>query len=215
VDLRIPGLLVVPGDVGFLNQFFSALLLVSNGAPPGSGLSVHSLTGEIELPAGDDGVRDTLDDPLRLAVTEGGPPAGTKVAQIRGPGGGRFAPGEQGQAEYLLEGRREGFHEIQFDIAGFLDGLPVGTIPLRGEARGGVLVRNRDFHLTFSVPATVRKQEEFTLYVTVTNTALDNAPLVRVGIGGAVSGASLVPGESDLREIGPRPEGIDDASLRL
>ena len=207
VDLRIPGLLVVPGDVGFLNQFFSALLLVSNGAPPGSGLTVHSLTGEIELPAGDDGVRDTLDDPLRLAVTEGGPPAGTKVAEIRGPGGGSFAPGEQGQAEYLLEGRREGFHEIQFDIAGFLDGLPVGTIPLRGEARGGVLVRNRDFHLTFSVPATVRKQEEFTLYVTVTNTALDNAPLVRVGIGGAVSGASLVPGESDLREIedlGPR-----------
>lgn len=54
-DLRIPGLLVVPGDVGFLNQFFSALLLVSNGAPPGSGLVVHSLEGEIALSSAFDG----------------------------------------------------------------------------------------------------------------------------------------------------------------
>ncbi len=200
-DLRIPGLLVIPGDIGFLNQFFSALLIVANGAPLGSSLSVHSLQGEILLPDGEDGVAGTSDDPLRLAVTEGGPPAGIKVAAIRGPGGDRFEPGEQGQAEYLLEGRREGFHEIRFDIMGSLDGLPVGTIPIRGEARGGILVRNRDFHLTFSVPATVRAQEEFTLYVTVTNTALDNAPLVRVGIGGAVSGASLIPGEADVRTI--------------
>jgi len=200
-DLRIPGLLVIPGDIGFLNQFFSALLIVANGAPLGSSLSVHSLQGEILLPDGEDGVAGTSDDPLRLAVTEGGPPAGIKVAAIRGPGGDRFEPGEQGQAEYLLEGRREGFHEIRFDIMGSLDGLPVGTIPIRGEARGGVLVRNRDFHLTFSVPATVRAQEEFTLYVTVTNTALDNAPQVRVGIGGAVSGASLIPGEADVRTI--------------
>ena len=38
-DVRIPGLIVVPGDVGFLNQFFSAILLVSNGAPLTAGES--------------------------------------------------------------------------------------------------------------------------------------------------------------------------------
>ena len=29
----IPGVVVIPGQIGFLNQFFSALLMVSNAAP--------------------------------------------------------------------------------------------------------------------------------------------------------------------------------------
>src|SRR5262249_55061378 len=33
--VRIPSVLVIPGDVGFLKQFFSAQLYVSNGAPGG------------------------------------------------------------------------------------------------------------------------------------------------------------------------------------
>ncbi len=49
-DVRIPGLIVFPGDVGFLNQFFGALLIVSNGAPNGSGLSVSALNATITLP---------------------------------------------------------------------------------------------------------------------------------------------------------------------
>ncbi len=32
----IPGVVVIPGNIGFLHQFFSALVLVSNGAGPQS-----------------------------------------------------------------------------------------------------------------------------------------------------------------------------------
>ena len=50
-----------------MNQFFSALLLVSNGAPEGSVLVVRDLVATIELPPGDDQVPGTADDPLEIA----------------------------------------------------------------------------------------------------------------------------------------------------
>ena len=76
--VRIPSVLVIPGDVGFLKQFFSAQLYVSNGAPGGSGLTVHDLTGTINLPPGDDAVAGTADDPLSLPNTKDGPEPATK-----------------------------------------------------------------------------------------------------------------------------------------
>lgn len=36
----IPALLVFPGNIGFLHQFFQALLIVTNGAPTGSSLKI-------------------------------------------------------------------------------------------------------------------------------------------------------------------------------
>lgn len=39
----IPALLVVPGNVGFLNQFFSVQIFTENAAPAGSGLSVVNI----------------------------------------------------------------------------------------------------------------------------------------------------------------------------
>src|SRR5256885_1610808 len=35
-DVKIPALLIIPGNVGFLKQFFSAQLFVANGSPGGS-----------------------------------------------------------------------------------------------------------------------------------------------------------------------------------
>jgi hypothetical protein len=51
-EAKIPGILVIPGNVGYLKQFFSAQLFVANGAPDGSRLVVHDVTGTIELPKG-------------------------------------------------------------------------------------------------------------------------------------------------------------------
>ena len=48
----IPGVVVIPGDIGFLNQFFSVMLMVGNVAPAGSNLVVTDLKAEIVLPAG-------------------------------------------------------------------------------------------------------------------------------------------------------------------
>ncbi|MGH9391087.1 MAG: hypothetical protein ACRD1Z_15845, partial [Vicinamibacteria bacterium] len=205
-DVRIPGLIVIPGDVGFLNQFFSAILLVSNGAPLTSGLSVTDLDAEISLPPGDDLVEDTSDDPLVVAETQTG--GQTFVLPIRGVGRdgepataddtATFAPGEQGHAEFLLEGRREGFHEIAFDIRGTLNGLPIGPVALTGAARGGVLVRNPTFNLTFTAPATVRAGEQFSLFVGVTNVSSSPANLVTVRLDPTrISGATLLSGPTE------------------
>ncbi len=208
-DIHIPGLIVIPGDVGFLNQFFSALLLVSNGTPEGSGLTVRDLDANITLPTGDDATAGTSDDPLVVAETASGQ---AFVLPIRGLGSdgvpetgddaSSFLPGEQGQAEFLLEGVKEGFHEIGFDITGMLDGLPVGPIEIEGVARGGVLVRNPYFQMTFSAPATVRKGDEFTLFITVTNISQAVANLVGVSLNSAqLAGATLAAGESASQEI--------------
>ena len=42
-EIRIPSVLVIPGNVGYLKQFFSAQLFVANGAPTGTRLSLHDV----------------------------------------------------------------------------------------------------------------------------------------------------------------------------
>jgi hypothetical protein len=114
-DLTVPGLLLIPGEVGFLNQFFSALLLVSNGAPEDSALVVSDLEATMELPAGDDQVPGTADDPLVVAETMTGKAFTLPIRGV-GPDGAigtgddtdRFGPGEQGEAERSFRTGRAG-----------------------------------------------------------------------------------------------------------
>ena len=177
VDVKIPALLVIPGNVGYLKQFFSAQLFVANGSPAGSNLSVHDVTGTILMPTGADGVGGTADDPLALPATTRGPQSVTRSVKAVGPDGvpdtsddvGSLNPGEQGQAEFLLRGEKEGFHTINFDINATLEGLPIGPVPVKGKASGGILVRNPFFDLSFAVPSIVRKGEKFKVGVTVSN----------------------------------------------
>lgn len=175
--VRIPAVLVIPGNVGYLKQFFSAQLFVANGAPMGSGLTVHDVEGTVHLPAGADLVLGTADDPLALPETVSGPQQETMPVRAVGPDGepataddvGILAPAEQGQAEFLIRGEKEGFHELSFDIKATLEGLPVGPVTVRGQAKGGVLVQNPYFDMTFTVPSVVREGEQFPVYVTVSN----------------------------------------------
>ena len=76
-DLRlkipaIPALMVIPGNIGYLNQFFSVQIFTENASPVGSGLSVLNLDAKLILPPGADLVASTNynapgDDPLRFA----------------------------------------------------------------------------------------------------------------------------------------------------
>src|SRR5262249_45971952 len=68
----IPALMVIPGNVGYLNQFFSVQIFTENGAPAGSGLSIYELKAKVKLPLGPDGIpasnyEQPGDDPLRFA----------------------------------------------------------------------------------------------------------------------------------------------------
>ncbi len=211
-DVRIPSVLVIPGNVGFLKQFFSAQLYVANGAPGGSNLVVHDVTGTISLPPGADQVPGTADDPLSLPATTGGPQPATLPVLGLGPDGKpsveTLNPGETGQAEFLIRGEKEGFHEVDFQIHATLDGLATGPVGISGTASGGVLVRNPYFDMAFTVPGTVRKGESFKVFATVTNisqalandltVALDQAATSGVTISGDASQTTptLKPGDA-------------------
>ena len=210
----IPGVVVIPADIGYLNQFFSVVLMVGNAAPAGSNLVVSDLTGEILLPAGNDTVVGSDDDPLRMAVTAAGPSPRINLVVRPGPDGklgtaddiGMLAPGESGSSEYLVEGRREGTHVIEFSITGTLHGLPVGPVQVTGRAAGAVLVRNPTFTLAFTHPNTVTAGEHYTLDVTVINTSASPANFVSVNLFSQnVSGATVVGDPS--RQIEAIPAG--------
>lgn len=210
----IPGVVVIPGNIGFLHQYFSALTLVTNGAPLQSGLSIRDVTATISFPAGEDLTPGTDampgDDPLRMAKGQNGYfPRSMPVANA-GPDGkagtaddiGAMQPGESGQADFTIEGMKEGTHKVDFDITAILEGLPVGPVTLKGKATGAVLVRNPDFAVTLGHPATVRAGEEYDLFITVSNTGKTLANMVTVGLDPrALSGAAFVTGESNTKSI--------------
>jgi len=197
----IPGVIVIPGNIGFLDQYFSVLLMVSNAAPAGSNLVVSDLSASIVLPPGNDGVVGSGDDPLVMANTEKGVSPSVRPITQPGPDGQlgtadditTIGPGESGNAEYLVEGRREGSHVVEMAISGTLNGLPAGPVAITGRAAGAVLVRNPTFSLTFVHPDTVVAGEPYTLDVTVTNTSNSPANLVSINLFPRnISGATLV-----------------------
>jgi len=200
--IRIPSVLVIPGNVGYLKQFFSAVVYVANGTPLGSRLFVRDIAGKIQLPPGDDLDPGNDDDPLYLAkrLGEDVPPAERPVLGIgpdETPGTeddvAVFAPGEQGQAEWVLVGNGEGFHKIDIALGATLDGLPTGPVKVKGAASGGVLVRNPFFDVTFTVPSVVRDGETFKAAITLNNIGQGDGHDVRIRIIDAqVSGLQLL-----------------------
>lgn len=196
-EINIPAVLVIPGNVGYLKQFFSAQLYVANGTPEGSNLVVHDVTAKINLPAGSDGVLGTADDPLALPNTSQGPQPDTMAVLGPGPDGSLTSatldPGQTGEAEFLIRGEKEGYHAIDFDIGATLEGLVTGPVAVTAKANGGVLVRNPYFDMTFITPGIVRKDDDFNLYVSVSNISQALANDVQVTLNNAMlSGAVLL-----------------------
>jgi hypothetical protein len=188
----IPAVIVIPGNIAFLHQFFQVLVLVSNVAPAGSRLVVTSASATMVLPAGADGIADSADDPLVPARTTGG--AGRK-ADIRNKSSGApgFGPGEDASGELAVEAKLEGTYRIEVNIIAQLLGLPVGPVPLSGKAFGTVVVRNPSFALTFNHPDVVRAGETYSLFVAIHNTGDADANCVTLSLQPqAISGATLV-----------------------
>ena len=210
----IPGILVIPGNIGFLHQYFSALAIVSNGAPGQSNLVVKDLQAKLILPTGEDLTAgtdaDPGDDPLRMAKgTEGFFPRSLPVVHP-GPDGkygteddiSLLNPAESGQADFTIEGLKEGTHKLDFEITATLEGLPIGPVQLKGKASGAVLVRNPDFAITLGHPATVRSGEPYDLFVTVTNTGKSVANFVSLRLDPrALSGAVFAGDEDPEKQI--------------
>ncbi len=115
----IPGVLVFPNEIAFLNQFFAVMLMVRNGASNGSTLSVDDLTAQITY------------DPANLKLQKTNPPVplGSPVP-VRLPGADGIIgtaddldliiAQQTGQSEFFVEGLSEGTHVIRMNLHGTL-----------------------------------------------------------------------------------------------
>ena len=192
----IPGFIVIPTDIAFLNQFFSVIMVVQNGALAGSGLELRGLTGVLELTG--DGLRQAETDPPTIPgepvpVIDPGPDGepGTSddlmfiVAQA------------SGQATWLVEGLEEGRHRLTAHLTGEIHGMASGNAALvDGRIPGVVVVRDPRFALTFFHPNTVRSGELYDFRVSVTNTS--TTPVYDLSMelpANAISGARLAESE--------------------
>ncbi|MBI1176201.1 hypothetical protein GC207_02040, partial [bacterium] len=213
----IPALMVIPGNIGFLNQFFSVQIFTENAAPQGSGLSVYNIKAHLNLPAGPDQIPATDyanpgDDPLRFARV--GPNKIIQpiqhIVQVGSDGelgtpddNPRLRPGESGQAEFLVEGLQEGLHVMDLDLEADMDGLAAGPVRVMGKAAGSVLVRNPKFSMAFTHPRTVRAGEPYDASVTLLNTGSAAANLVQVTLNkNSISGAQLEDESQQTVELG-------------
>ena len=213
----IPALLVIPGNIGYLNQFFSVQIFTENAAPAGSNLRVDNIQARLILPPGPDRIAATDynapgDDPLRFARV--GPDKIIQPVQpIKHPGPDGvwgteddisiLRPGQTGQAEFLVEGLQEGLHVMDLDLTADLYGLAAGVVQVKGKAAGSVLVRNPRFSFAFTHPRTVRAGEPYEASVTVLNTGSTVANLVSVSLNrNSVSGAVFEPGQEETIQLG-------------
>ena len=205
----INGLLVIPGNIGFLDQFFSVMAMVTNVAPDGTVLSLRDVKAEISLPTGLDQTPGTYDapgdDPLRLARVKGVGQQSIVPVVNPGPDGTlgtaddipTITPQQTGKGEFLVEGLREGSSDLNITITATLHGLPSGPVKLKGKAVGSVFVRNPTFAITLSHPATVRSGEAYDLYAIITNTSTSSANLVSISLDRrSISGARLTSDET-------------------
>jgi hypothetical protein len=200
------GAIVLPGTISFLNQFFAARLIVANGAPGGSEVTLQNVAGALHVPP---------NNVLRIAQTDPPVTAGQQVPVRTAQDDRVIAPGNQGTASWTIEGLKRGTHTLQIDITADLQRPGRTTLPVASRTQAVVEVVDARFNLTFSHPDVVREGEAYGLFVTVTNLsqAVQNAITVTFPSDG-LTGAhfvdpnrasqqieSLVPGQSETVEF--------------
>jgi hypothetical protein len=208
--LRVFGLVVIPNDVAFLNQFFSVLLVIQNGADAGSGVTLRDISATAHLPV--QGLREARTVPPR--------PFGTSVPVLApGPDGETGTADDltfvvaqaAGQAEWVVEGVKEGTHVVDFEISATAEGLTAGTVPLAGSARGVVLVRDPRFALTFIHPSVVRAGERYLLRTVIANTSTSPVYELSLRLPAHLLQGAVLLGE-DRVTIGELPPGEEAAA---
>ncbi|MEM8932656.1 MAG: hypothetical protein AAGE94_15845, partial [Acidobacteriota bacterium] len=208
------GVVMFPSEMSLLHQFFAVTLVVQNGAPAGDPLQIRDLTAKMTIES----------NGLRPAETDPPTPLGVPVPlRVAGPDG-RLDTGDDliiaqatAEAEFLVEGVKEGTHVVSFDMLGTLEGLPAGPQPIAGKARGAVVVRDPTLSATLSHPDVVGDGEEYSLLVTMAN--LGNAPVNDLTMklpAAQLSNASLAPGQSSTVSFGSLlPGEAETAEYRL
>ena len=190
----VDGVIIIPGSVGYLHDFFSVLVVTTNGASEGTGLHVLRARATVSLPEGS----EEQGPPLRLADRVDAPAQPT-LPLVDAAGGDSLAPQGSNQAEFLVEALQQGTHRLDFVIEGEVQ-LPAYEEPvqLEGQAAAVVEVRDPTFDVLLTHPRVVRLGEEYTLSITVTNTSDRLVNHFRLQIPARLlGGCHLAPGAVD------------------
>lgn len=181
-------LVVIPGSIGYLQQFFKAQVVVLNALPKDhpdyADYRVGNLSATLAIPAAESS-----------ALVAASP-----ISQgLRGNSGDSIGPGENASGTWILKGAKEGSHLLEFQVQGeFTGGSLTGPVPILGTARSKVLVRNPHFDLLLVHPEVVMRGETYTLEARLTNTSGALANGVSVSLDQARLGGARVVGPSSL-----------------
>jgi Bacterial Ig-like domain/F5/8 type C domain len=194
----IPAALVVPNGFGVLHQFFAVILQVENGAPDGSNIKLDSITA-------------TINAPLQLRVAKVMPAVaiGQPVPVKDEVTGQTFlVAGARGTAEWTLEALKAGTHSVNIEVLATYQKPGQDDVPLRGRVSTSLVVSDPRFHVNFSHPDTVRKDEKYTAYAFVTNLSpqRQHVQLDLSHIPACTSGAAV---DNICREAGEAKEEFD------
>lgn len=181
-------LVVIPGSIGYLQQFFKAQVVVLNALPKDrpeyTSYRVGNLSAILNIPASES-----------TALIPGSP----LVQGLSGEGGNSVGPGETAAGTWIVKGAREGSHLLEFQIQGeFTGGALTGPVPILGTARTKVLVRNPKFDLLLVHPEVVLRGETYILEARLTNTSGILANGISVGLDQARMGGARIVGPSTL-----------------
>lgn len=155
----LPAALVVPNGFGVLHQFFAVILQVSNGAPDGSNIRLDSITAKLASPT-----------TLRVSKVMPAVAIGQPVPVVDEQTGTTFlVAGAQGSAEWTLEALKAGTHTIDIDVRATYQKAGQEDFGLSGRVSTSLVVSDPRFHVNFSHPDVVRKDDPYTAYSFITN----------------------------------------------
>ncbi len=212
----VPGFLIFPTDVAFLNQFFSVIAVVQNGALADSGIELRDVTASLELSGS--GIRQAETEPPTI-------PGEAVPVMDPGPDGEVGTSDDltiivahaSGEASWLVEGLEEGQHRVTAHLRGELHGLAGGEVAyVEGVIPGVVLVRDPRFSMTFFHPWTVRAGEQYSLKVIVANTSTTPVYDLTLNLPGtSLTGAQLlVDPAQGIQELLPGQSAMVSWDLR-
>lgn len=155
----LPAALVVPSGFGVLHQFFAVILQVGNSAPDGSNIRLDSITAKLSSPL-----------TMRVAKVMPAVSIGQPVPIVDEHTGAAFlVAGAQGSAEWSLEALKAGTHTIDIDVRATYQKPGQEDFGLAGHVATSLVVSDPRFHVNFSHPDVVRKDNPYTAYAFVTN----------------------------------------------
>ena len=157
--ISIPAAIVIPNNLAVLHQFFAVTLMVTNGAPDGSSVTLNDITAQIKPPA-----------QLRTVKSIPSVAFNQPVPIVDAANGVRFLVAQaRGEAEWTMEGLQTGTHTIEVEVKATYKSPGQVDFPLKGTARASVVVHDPRFNVNFSHPDVVRKDVEYSTYSFITN----------------------------------------------